>query len=113
MKLEEVNTMDAEQLGDKVAKLCEWTHDKNVRKMFFVSSEGDILGFDWPSLDAMHEALNSFNGRMDLQMKFMENLDLIIEQTLGEPGQQRYAFAEINATTIERAKAFVLTMEEP
>jgi len=55
MKMEEAKKMTDEQLGDRVAGICEWTYDKKTNQMVFVK-DGDIVAYDWPSLDAMHEA---------------------------------------------------------
>lgn len=67
--------------------------------MVFVK-DGDILGFDWPSLDAMHEAelLLSF----DQQTSFVQNL---MCQHKDYPMTSAFF-----ATAAQRAEAFLRTL---
>lgn len=78
------------ELGRKIAKICDWTFDENLGQMFFVK-DGDIVGYDWPSLDAMYEAEETLQGSD-------ESFDIYAKQ-LGE--------YSIHANVLQRAEAFV------
>jgi hypothetical protein len=43
-----------------ICNFCKWDYDAAEAKVFFVDAGGDIIGFPWPSLDAMHAAESTF-----------------------------------------------------
>jgi hypothetical protein len=47
--------MTAEAQRDTLCKALGWTYDPVNDQVVFVK-DGDIVGYDWPSLDAIHEA---------------------------------------------------------
>jgi hypothetical protein len=47
--------MTPEQQRTAIAKACDWEYD-DATSMMVAVVDGDIVGYPWPSLDAMHEA---------------------------------------------------------
>jgi hypothetical protein len=104
MKLEEVQKMTDEEMTKKIAALCEWTYDDRDEKMFF-TKDGDIVGYDWPSLDAIHEAIVSLS--LYQKAAYRNVLVGMVCKGEGEEGN----WDAIDASFRQRAEAFVITME--
>lgn len=96
MNLEEARKLPDEGLWARVAALCGWTYEEDERKVFFVK-DGDIVGYDWPSLDAMHEAVKTLGAELG-------SYEYWLEKVAG-PGM-----CMVEATARQRAEAFVLSV---
>ena len=98
-----VKDLTIEQLGVLIASLCKWTYDENERKMFFVK-DGDIVGYDWISLDAMHEAEEML---VEVQKRKYGNILL----DLTHPDEYYGEYDMVHATAKQRAEAFITVMD--
>ena len=102
MNIEEVQKMTDKELGRKIAKLCDWTYEESEQKMFF-EKDGDIVGYDWPSLDAMHEAIISLS---EYQKAAYRNV--LVGMICKGEGEENWE--AIDASFRQRAEAFVMTL---
>ena len=98
--------MKPEAQAHTIAKLMDWEYYEETGEMA-ATKDGDILGYSWPSLDAMHEAEKVLN---DGQFE-----EFVYRLCAGE----RWKRAELNildaiftakATAAQRAEAFLRTL---
>lgn len=89
--------MSPEAQRDAIAALCGWEYCEDTQQMVFVK-DGDIIGLDWPSLDAMHEAEAHLYGTPDICNYEMY---LLRAATTHSP---------FCATAAQRAEAFLKTI---
>jgi len=65
---------DIAEIGRKIARICDFDYDENTR-MLYQTKDGDIIGYDCPSLDAIHEAEENMGFLQKIEyMKAIENI---------------------------------------
>jgi hypothetical protein len=53
--------MTPQEQAHAIAKMMDWEYYEDTNEMV-ATEDGDIIGYSWPSLDAMHEAENTLTG---------------------------------------------------
>ena len=99
--------MKPEAQAHAIAKVMDWEYYEETAEMV-ATEDGDIVGYSWPSLDAMHEAEKWwFSTNPKVPFSYSRNLEEIVDRDWeeGMPDCQSVCF--YCATAAQRAESFL------
>lgn len=95
--------MKTEDIGNTVAKACNWTYDHNPNSdCLYRTADGRGMFNPTCCLNAMHEAEKVIPALK--RLSYMQTLQRVVDETCGGN-----AYATM-ATAAQRAEAFIITM---